>query len=87
MSIEELEVEGLLSIYSSRPHSPEVESLFVDLDRGLQHLDKRYKLVVWEHGIEGRPFREVASRHNFSHTLAWRYYRRAICQLANYLRP
>jgi DNA-directed RNA polymerase specialized sigma24 family protein len=43
--------------------------------------------LVWEHGIEGRPYREVATRVGCSHTLARRHYRRAVCQLARFLRP
>lgn len=83
----EREVEGLLALYSTRPHSPEIEDLMIDLERGLRHLDKRQQRLVWEHGIEGRPYREVATRVGCSHTLARRHYRRAINCLANYLKP
>lgn len=86
-TFEEREVEELLSLYSSRPHSPEVEDMMFDLERGMRFLDKRQQRLVWEHGIEGRPYREVATRVGCSHTLARRHYRRAVCQLARFLRP
>lgn len=86
-ALEEREVEALLSLYSTRPHSPDIEDLMFDLERGMRHLDDRQQRLVWLHGVEGRPYREVANRVGCSHTLARRHYRRAVCQLIKFLRP